>query len=144
VLEPLVEAVVSALPNAVVIFSPQGNVLAYNSKALELFGFNSMQDKSVEDLAQTCTLENGSPIASSIFVSPQANEPRRFMIRSKKTGKWILVYASPVALFASKDVHIFDLPRLRRKYKDVDALTPNLYTALGKVIQYAKDIGFLK
>ena len=47
-------------------------------------------------------------------------------------------------LFASKDVHVFDLPRLRRKYKDVDALTPNLYTALGKVIQYAKDIGFLK
>ena len=96
-LEPLVEAVVSALPNAVVIFSPRGNVLAYNSKALDLFGFNSMENKTVEDLAQTCTLENGSPIASHIFVSPQANEPRRFMIRSKKTGKWILVYASPVA-----------------------------------------------
>lgn len=47
-------------------------------------------------------------------------------------------------VFASSDVHIFDLLRLRRKYKNVDALTPHLYTALGKVIQYAKDIGFLK
>jgi transcriptional regulator with XRE-family HTH domain len=47
-------------------------------------------------------------------------------------------------IFASKDVHVFDMPRLRRKYKSVDALTPNLYTALGKVVQFAKDIKFLK
>jgi signal transduction histidine kinase len=95
-LEPLVEAVISATPNAVVIFSPNGSVVASNSKALELFGFDSLEDKNVEDLAQTCTQEDGTPISSATFVSEQANEPRKFMIRSKKTGKWILVYASPV------------------------------------------------
>jgi len=95
-LEPLVEAVISAIPNAVVIFSPNGTVLASNSKALELFGFDSLEDKNVDDLAKTCTQEDGTPISSSTFVSPLANEPRKFMIHSKKTGKWILVCASPV------------------------------------------------
>jgi transcriptional regulator with XRE-family HTH domain len=47
-------------------------------------------------------------------------------------------------IFASRDVHVFDIPRLRRKYKTADDLTESLYTALGKVIQYAKDISFLK
>ena len=31
-----------------------------------------------------------------------------------------------------------------RKYDNVEKLTPHLYMALGKVIQYAKDIRFLK
>lgn len=47
-------------------------------------------------------------------------------------------------LFSTNDVFIFDLIRLRRKYSDVDKLTPHLYMALGKVIQYARDIGMLK
>ena len=45
--------------------------------------------------------------------------------------------------FASDDVHIFDMKRLKKKYKDVDSLNPTLYMAIGKVIRYAKDIGFL-
>ena len=45
-------------------------------------------------------------------------------------------------LFASDDVHVFDMTRLRSKYKKVDDLNPTLYTALGKVVRYAKDIGF--
>jgi len=44
-------------------------------------------------------------------------------------------------LFASKEVHVFDLPRLRRKYKSADQLTDAIYAALGKVLRYAKDIG---
>ena len=47
-------------------------------------------------------------------------------------------------LFAAGNVHVFDLLRLRRKYNHVDKLTPHIYMALGKIIQYAKDIGFLK
>ena len=47
-------------------------------------------------------------------------------------------------LFATNDVFVFDLKRLRRKYSNVDKLTPHLYMALGKVLQYAKDIGFIK
>ena len=47
-------------------------------------------------------------------------------------------------LFATDDVHVFDMPRLKRNYDNVDKLNPTLYTALGKLVQYAKDIGFLK
>ena len=47
-------------------------------------------------------------------------------------------------LFASRDVHVFDMPRLRRKYDDVERLTPHIYMAVGKIIQYARDIGFIK
>jgi transcriptional regulator with XRE-family HTH domain len=47
-------------------------------------------------------------------------------------------------LFASDEVHVFDMPRLKRKYDHVDKLNETLYMALGKIVQYAKDIGFLK
>lgn len=45
-------------------------------------------------------------------------------------------------LFATNDVYVFDLKRLRRKYTNADRLTPHLYMALGRVIQFAKDISF--
>lgn len=46
-------------------------------------------------------------------------------------------------LFSSEDVYVFDLKRLRRKYTKADKLTPHLYMALGRVIQYARDIGYI-
>lgn len=47
-------------------------------------------------------------------------------------------------LFAADDVFVFDMKRLRRKYDDVDKLTPHLYMAVAKVVQYAKDVGMIK
>lgn len=47
-------------------------------------------------------------------------------------------------LFSTNDVFVFDMKRLRRKYPNVDKLTPHLYMGLGKLIQYAKDIGMIK
>ncbi len=47
-------------------------------------------------------------------------------------------------LFATKDVRVFDLPRLRRKYRKAEQLTDALKGALYDVLQYAKDIGFLR
>lgn len=47
-------------------------------------------------------------------------------------------------LFSSNDVFVIDLIRMRRKYNHVDKLTPHLYMGLGKIIQYARDIGMLK
>lgn len=47
-------------------------------------------------------------------------------------------------LFASEQVHVFDMPRLKRKYENVDKLNPTLYMALGKIIAWAKEVGFLK
>ena len=48
------------------------------------------------------------------------------------------------ALFTGDDIFVFDLRRMRRKYNHADKLTPHLYMALGRVVQYARDIGFLK
>jgi transcriptional regulator with XRE-family HTH domain len=45
--------------------------------------------------------------------------------------------------FSTDSVHIFDMPRLRRKYKKPEELNPTVYRALDQVIRYAKDIGFL-
>jgi transcriptional regulator with XRE-family HTH domain len=47
-------------------------------------------------------------------------------------------------LFAGNNVHIFDMIRLKKKYDALDKLNPTLYFALGKVIEYAKEIGFIK
>lgn len=47
-------------------------------------------------------------------------------------------------LFGTDEVYVFDLKRLRRKYNSADKLTPHLYMAIGRVVQYAKDIGFTK
>jgi transcriptional regulator with XRE-family HTH domain len=45
--------------------------------------------------------------------------------------------------FSTNDVYVFDLKRLRRKYNSADKLTPHLYMAIGRIVQYAKDIGFI-
>lgn len=47
-------------------------------------------------------------------------------------------------LFSTNDVFVFDMKRLRRKYNNVDKLTPHLYMGLGKVVQFARDIGMVK
>ncbi len=47
-------------------------------------------------------------------------------------------------LFTSDTVHVFDMEKLKKKYTHVDKLNPTLYFALGKVVAYARDIGFLK
>jgi len=47
-------------------------------------------------------------------------------------------------LFASDSVHVFDLIRLRKEYDHVDKLNPTLYFALGKIVQYAREIEFIK
>ena len=45
-------------------------------------------------------------------------------------------------LFSSEDVHVFDMKRLRKKYNSVDKLNPTLFHAIGRVLQYAREIGF--
>ena len=47
-------------------------------------------------------------------------------------------------LFAGDEVHVFDMKRLRKKYPDVAKLNETLYHSLGRVVDYARDIGFLK
>jgi putative transcriptional regulator len=47
-------------------------------------------------------------------------------------------------LFATDDVHVFDMRSLKERYDHVDKLNPTLYTALGRVTTWAREIGFLK
>lgn len=47
-------------------------------------------------------------------------------------------------LFTSDDLHVFDMKRLRKKYTSVDKLNPTLYHSFGRVIDFARQIGFLK
>ncbi len=47
-------------------------------------------------------------------------------------------------LFTSEDLHVFDMKRLKKKYNSVDKLNPTLYYSFGRVIEFAKEIGFLK
>ena len=46
--------------------------------------------------------------------------------------------------FTSEDLHVFDMKRLRKKYNSVDKLNPTLYYSFGRVIDFAREIGFLK
>lgn len=49
-----------------------------------------------------------------------------------------------IAVFFSADaIHVFDMSRLRRKYKSPEELNPTVYRALDQVVRYAKDIGFI-
>lgn len=60
-------------------------------------------------------------------------------------GKIAIALETDIAtLFASPEVFVFDMSRLRAKYKSEKDLTPHLYEALGRVVQYAKDIGFVR
>lgn len=45
-------------------------------------------------------------------------------------------------LFASDDILIFDMQKLKRKYKKVDDLNPTVEQAIGRVVRYAKEIGY--
>jgi transcriptional regulator with XRE-family HTH domain len=46
-------------------------------------------------------------------------------------------------LFASDDVHVFDMKRLNEKYHSVSDLNPTLHVAIDRVVRYAKKIGFI-
>lgn len=46
-------------------------------------------------------------------------------------------------LFATDDILIFDMQKLKRKYKKVDDLNSTVEQALGRVVRYAKEVGYL-
>ena len=46
-------------------------------------------------------------------------------------------------MFASENVLVFDMEKLKKKYNHVDKLNPTVEQALGRVVRYAKDIGYL-
>ena len=45
-------------------------------------------------------------------------------------------------LFATDDILVFDMKKLKKKYKNIDELNPTVEQALGRVVRYAKEIGY--
>lgn len=45
-------------------------------------------------------------------------------------------------LFASDDILVFDMKKLKNKYKKVDDLNSTVEQAIGRVVRYAKEIGY--
>ena len=46
-------------------------------------------------------------------------------------------------LFATDDVHVFDMKRLNARYKKLEDLNPTLHVAMDRVVRFAKKIGFV-
>lgn len=49
----------------------------------------------------------------------------------------------PAILFTENDVHVFDMKQLKARYKKVEDLNETLYRALGEVVRFAREIGYL-
>ncbi|MFN7453401.1 MAG: helix-turn-helix domain-containing protein [Pseudobdellovibrionaceae bacterium] len=75
--------------------------------------------------------------ATIAHIERGTKDPSVEMLRKIATSLDIEV----ATLFAAEDIYVFDLKRLRRKYKRSQDLTPHLYKALSLVVQYARDIG---
>ena len=46
-------------------------------------------------------------------------------------------------LFAADNVHVFDMDRLKKRYKTAADLNPTLYKAFGEIIRFARQIKFI-
>lgn len=55
----------------------------------------------------------------------------------------LVLDVSPAQFFIGDDVHVFDMKRLKRRYKRLKDLDDTVYRALDEVIRYAKQIKFL-
>lgn len=45
-------------------------------------------------------------------------------------------------LFAEDEVHVFDMKKLKAKYKSVEDLNETLYRSVGEVLRFARGIGY--
>jgi transcriptional regulator with XRE-family HTH domain len=97
--------------------------------------FRTQRGFSQTQLAQEAKL------SQSTIAQIESGRKDPSVITLRKIAK--VVDTELASLFAANDVFVFDLRRLRRKYNHRDKLTPHLYTALGKIIQYARDIKYL-
>lgn len=46
-------------------------------------------------------------------------------------------------LFADESVHVFDMKKLKKKYKSVADLNDTLYRGLGEVVRFAREINYI-
>jgi transcriptional regulator with XRE-family HTH domain len=86
-------------------------------------------------------LASKSGVSQSTIAQIESGKKDPSLSTIKKVAEALDVHIA--VLFASDDVHVFDMKSLKARYKKVDDLNPTLYFAIGKVLQYAREIGFL-
>ena len=72
-------------------------------------------------------------------IETEAKDPSLSTIRKIACG--LGVHAS--ALFEEPEVYAINLKEMKVKYRDINRLPDPLYVAIGKIVRYAKEIGFL-
>ncbi len=92
------------------------------------------------EMTQT-DLAKKSRLSQSTIAQIESGKKDPSLATVKKIAEALDVHMA--ILFASDDVHVFDMNKLKKEYDHVDKLNETLYFALGKVVQYAKGIGFL-
>ena len=92
------------------------------------------------DLSQG-ELAKASGVSQSTIAQIESGRKDPSMTTLKKLCRALDVELA--VLFAGDDVHVFDMARLRQRYKSAASLNPTLYKALGEVIRFAREIGFL-
>ena len=87
------------------------------------------------------TLAKKANVSQSTIAQIESGKKDPSIATVKKIASALGIHLA--VLFASEDVHVFDMKRLKKDYAHVDKLNETLYFALGRVVQYAKEIGFL-
>lgn len=87
-------------------------------------------------------LARAASVSQSTIAHIESNRKDPSISTLKKLATALDIHIA--VLFSTDTVYVFDMDRLKKKYDHVDKLNPTIYYALGKVVAYAKDIGFIK
>ncbi|MFN7454144.1 MAG: helix-turn-helix domain-containing protein [Pseudobdellovibrionaceae bacterium] len=87
-------------------------------------------------------LAKAAGVSQSTIAHIESNKKDPSISTLKKLASALDIHIA--VLFSTDTVHVFDMERLKSKYDNVEKLNPTIYYAIGKVVAYAKDIGFLK
>ena len=88
------------------------------------------------------SLAKAAKVSQSTIAQVERGKKEPSLTTLTKLAKALDVHMA--ILFSSDDVHVFDMARLKKRYTSVDKLNPTIYHAIGRVVEYAREIGFLK
>lgn len=92
------------------------------------------------DMTQS-ELAKRSGVSQSTIAQIESGKKDPSLSTIKKVAEALNVHIA--ILFASDDVHVFDMKSLKARYQTVEDLNPTLYHAIGMVMKFAKDIGWV-
>ncbi|MFN9068031.1 MAG: helix-turn-helix domain-containing protein [Bdellovibrionales bacterium] len=86
-------------------------------------------------------LAKKSTVSQSTIAQIESDRKDPSVKSLQKVAKALDVHIA--VLFSEDNVLVFDMERLKKKYDDVEKLNPTLEQALGRVVRYAREIGYL-